>query len=410
MDRRSFLKLMGLGAFAYFTYVNYRDFDISKRLSDYFDEISDPLEKENLKNIDSAILDFVKGINRIFKEEKEADMELENLIKLLKLKKPLSEEDFYKLNLLDYQLKLTKSGIEKVKDNKENIISSAKKWNIEPEFLAGILFVEYIDMEKGENFTDFWGSFIRDTSVGFGQVRTDTYKGYYSDSWFIQKLPRPAIAFLLRFNKLNIEAAGKYIRYLANEGNKKHNLSLLKYHSKYWDEELRLIIAASYTAKPFSERILNHKKPPFLNYHQDGTSNKEVKDQREPAAHGYEVLEAYKLIKKLSIFGITSSSPVNQVKVLLVDDTPIMLSIYERYLEKLGYLVEKADDGLEALEKIKAAIEQGDPYTFVVTDYQMPVLDGLGLLRELNKLGAKQKVPPALMLSGSPEVEEDSLN
>ncbi|MFA5150660.1 MAG: diguanylate cyclase, partial [Candidatus Omnitrophota bacterium] len=404
MDRRGFLKLAGWGAAAYFGYIVYRDLDIFKLVSEYFDRKGNPLQKKSLKNIDLAMLDFVRGINRIFKEEKEADRELQDLIILLKSKKALSPQDSYRLNVLDYQLKLTKSGIDKIKENKENIISSAKKWNIEPAFLASILFAEYMDMEKGENFVDFWGSFIGNTSVGFGQVQLSTYRSYYSDSWIIRKLPRPVVAFILRFDKPNIEVAAWYIRYLASLGNKKlarsdswkQKSGILKYHSKYWDEGLKFIIAVSYTANPFSEKVLNHKKPPFVNYGRYDLNRKEARDEREPAAQGYAVLEAYKLIKRLSIFN-ASSSPI-AARILIVDDQEWQRELVRIVLEREGYVVEEAANGREALEKFNAG-----RFDLVVTDNRMPEMYGTVLVGELIKLNPTL---PIIFMSGTERITE----
>ncbi len=62
-------------------------------------------------------------------------------------------------------------------------------------------------------------------------------------------------------------------------------------------------------------------------------------------------------------------------RILIVDDELNMLLVLETMLQKEGYEVVTASDGLEALE----ILENGD-VAVVVTDLKMPKLDGLGLL------------------------------
>lgn len=62
-------------------------------------------------------------------------------------------------------------------------------------------------------------------------------------------------------------------------------------------------------------------------------------------------------------------------RILIVDDELNMLLVLETMLQKEGYEVVTATDGLEALE-----ILEGEEVSVVVTDLKMPKLDGLGLL------------------------------
>ena len=69
-----------------------------------------------------------------------------------------------------------------------------------------------------------------------------------------------------------------------------------------------------------------------------------------------------------------------QVRVLLADDSGVVRAIVGRYLREAGYEVEEARDGAEALE----LVEKGS-YDVVVTDLQMPRLDGFGVLEAVKK-------------------------
>ena len=73
-----------------------------------------------------------------------------------------------------------------------------------------------------------------------------------------------------------------------------------------------------------------------------------------------------------------SSSPYS---VLLVDDDPAILRLLSTWLEKAGYDVRQAEDGRQAL----ATFEQQCP-DFLITDWEMPNMDGLALCEAVRKL------------------------
>jgi two-component system, cell cycle response regulator len=68
-------------------------------------------------------------------------------------------------------------------------------------------------------------------------------------------------------------------------------------------------------------------------------------------------------------------------KVLLVDDDPAMLRLLSRWLEKAGYPVRVAVDGRAALDAIE--LECPD---FLITDWEMPRLNGLELCRHVREM------------------------
>src|SRR5690606_36023090 len=65
-------------------------------------------------------------------------------------------------------------------------------------------------------------------------------------------------------------------------------------------------------------------------------------------------------------------------RILLVDDEPTQRLIMARLLKRAGYEVEVAGDGREALAKV----EHGD-YQLMITDWEMPEMDGVALCRAL---------------------------
>jgi two-component system cell cycle response regulator len=65
-------------------------------------------------------------------------------------------------------------------------------------------------------------------------------------------------------------------------------------------------------------------------------------------------------------------------RVLLVDDEPTQRLITARLLKRAGFAVDTAQNGKEALERIKTG-----PYQLLVTDWEMPEMDGVALCREV---------------------------
>lgn len=71
---------------------------------------------------------------------------------------------------------------------------------------------------------------------------------------------------------------------------------------------------------------------------------------------------------------------VSNQKVLIADDDPAMVRLLAKWLETAGYQTQKAGDGRQAM----AAIENDCPH-ILVTDWEMPNMDGLALCRWLRQ-------------------------
>jgi CheY-like chemotaxis protein len=81
-------------------------------------------------------------------------------------------------------------------------------------------------------------------------------------------------------------------------------------------------------------------------------------------------------------------------KILVVEDEEALRTGIAKTLRARGHEVDEAGDGEEGLERLKAA--KGG-YGLVICDVQMPVLDGLAMLRQAGKgLGAAR----VLLMSG----------
>lgn len=83
-----------------------------------------------------------------------------------------------------------------------------------------------------------------------------------------------------------------------------------------------------------------------------------------------------------------------KMKILVVDDFSTMRRIIKNILKEIGYTnVDEADDGSTALEKLKDG-----GFDFVVTDWNMPKVSGLELLKTIRK-DAELKALPVLMVT-----------
>lgn len=69
-------------------------------------------------------------------------------------------------------------------------------------------------------------------------------------------------------------------------------------------------------------------------------------------------------------------------RVIVSDDDEALLRLMVSHLQRRGYQVESAQDGLEAFETIRT----NGPFAVLVTDLMMPSMSGLELLRESRKL------------------------
>jgi two-component system, chemotaxis family, chemotaxis protein CheY len=68
--------------------------------------------------------------------------------------------------------------------------------------------------------------------------------------------------------------------------------------------------------------------------------------------------------------------------VLLVDDSATMVMSLKGTLEISGFKVETAGDGEAALNKLKKGLKPD----LIITDINMPKMDGISLIREARKL------------------------
>lgn len=89
-----------------------------------------------------------------------------------------------------------------------------------------------------------------------------------------------------------------------------------------------------------------------------------------------------------------------KMKFLVVDDFSTMRRIVRNLLKELGFTnVDEAEDGQIALQKLNSI-----PFDFVVTDWNMPNMDGLTLLQSIRANPALKHLP-VLMITAEAKKE-----
>jgi two-component system chemotaxis response regulator CheY len=91
-----------------------------------------------------------------------------------------------------------------------------------------------------------------------------------------------------------------------------------------------------------------------------------------------------------------------KMKILVVDDFSTMRRIVKNILKQLGYdNIEEAEDGAQGFSKLK-----GGGFHFVVSDWNMPNMDGLEMLMKIRS-DPELKDLPVLMVTA--EAEKDKV-
>ncbi|MFP5394205.1 MAG: chemotaxis response regulator CheY [Gammaproteobacteria bacterium] len=89
-----------------------------------------------------------------------------------------------------------------------------------------------------------------------------------------------------------------------------------------------------------------------------------------------------------------------KLRFLVVDDFSTMRRIVRNLLKELGYAnVDEAEDGVMALAKLRS-----EPFDFVVSDWNMPNMDGLTMLQNIRADPALAKLP-VLMVTAEAKKE-----
>ena len=87
-------------------------------------------------------------------------------------------------------------------------------------------------------------------------------------------------------------------------------------------------------------------------------------------------------------------------KILIIDDEPHILLMLKKMLERVGYEIEIATNGVEGIRLFK---ESGSD--LVITDIIMPEKEGLETIREMRRIKSDLKI---IAMSGGGKVSADN--
>ena len=113
-------------------------------------------------------------------------------------------------------------------------------------------------------------------------------------------------------------------------------------------------------------------------------------------------------VQEAAALGVNTETELRQAlrlefsgtRALLADDEPVNMEIAEYLLEEIGFVVDQASNGKQALELALAS-----HYDLVLLDVQMPVMDGLAAATQIRQLPAF-KSTPIFALTGNAFAED----
>ena len=97
------------------------------------------------------------------------------------------------------------------------------------------------------------------------------------------------------------------------------------------------------------------------------------------------------------VVGLTDPAPITRLRLLIVDDDPVLLKALREILERDGHVVTTANGGHAAIEVFGAEGGRERQFAAVITDLGMPYVDGRKVAAEIK---AMSPTTPVLLLTG----------
>jgi len=98
-------------------------------------------------------------------------------------------------------------------------------------------------------------------------------------------------------------------------------------------------------------------------------------------------------IHKIAGGGAMVRAATEDIKVLVVDDMRVNLSVAIGYLAQHGIYAETAESGEEALEKVAALAREGKKYDLILMDHMMPGMNGIETTRRYREMEEAENIP-----------------
>ncbi len=91
-----------------------------------------------------------------------------------------------------------------------------------------------------------------------------------------------------------------------------------------------------------------------------------------------------------------------EIYILIVDDSPTLRSSLSFCLSNAGYVVTEAVDGVDGLQQLEKLKEKGEVVSLIISDINMPRMDGVTFIKEIKKTSFKY-VPILVLTTESQE-------
>ncbi|MFM8313141.1 MAG: response regulator [Deltaproteobacteria bacterium] len=92
----------------------------------------------------------------------------------------------------------------------------------------------------------------------------------------------------------------------------------------------------------------------------------------------------------------------NDTRILIVDDMMTMRKLVKKSLIELGFSnITEAVNGAEAWSKAEGQLNSAAPFQLVISDWNMPVMTGIELLRKCRQTAPTSKIPFVLLTAES---------
>lgn len=104
--------------------------------------------------------------------------------------------------------------------------------------------------------------------------------------------------------------------------------------------------------------------------------------------------------------GKTGDSGASPLRVLLAEDTPINAEMMRAMASHLKIDMDVAANGLETIAMIEAAKDAGNPYSLLLLDVMMPILDGVETAKRLRQSGYSEADLPIVAVTAATSLDE----
>ena len=89
---------------------------------------------------------------------------------------------------------------------------------------------------------------------------------------------------------------------------------------------------------------------------------------------------------------VDMSSTEIPLRLLIVDDSPLVRKYHRRTLSAFNVMIDEACDGFEAIDAVRESIDANQAYDAILMDASMPTLDGMKASKRIRELGFYGKI------------------